>query len=62
MTLGSDTEKIICNVCYKELDYKPIRIVIQKYKTKPYKQYRHEYHIDICDDCLDKAKEVLKWK
>ena len=62
MSLGNDTEKIICDICFKELDYRPIRVIIQKYKLKPYKQYHHEYHIDICNECLKEVKEVLKWK
>lgn len=62
MSLGKDTEKIICDICFKELDYKPVRVVVQRYKTKPYKQYYQEYHIDICNECLESIKEVIKWK
>ena len=48
-----------CEVCKKELDYKPIRIVVQTYRTYPYKQYSQVSRKDFCKDCFKKVKEVL---
>ena len=52
-------KEYMCHHCFRPLvKRKPIRLVIQKYQIKPYKQYRHYKHLDLCPECYT---EFIKW-
>jgi len=47
-----------CCICHKVLDYKPIRLVKQKYGIGNYKQYYPVENYDLCYNCY---KIFAKW-
>lgn len=47
-----------CCICHKTLDYKPIRLVKQKYGIGRYKQYSNVCNYDFCIECY---KTFNRW-
>ena len=44
-----------CCICHTILkDYKPIRLVKQKYEVRGYGQYRNKKNYDFCTECYKK--------
>lgn len=52
--------KMLCDLCFKELDYKPVRLVKETYQLKPYKQYKRECYWNICKQCELKFKGIMR--
>lgn len=48
-----------CYKCNKELDYKPIRIKIEKY-TGTYRGYQTKYRFDLCKECYKEMVDIIK--
>lgn len=50
-----------CCICHQALNYKPIRLVKQKYGIGKYKQYANEENYDFCKECYKKFNRwILK--
>lgn len=50
-----------CCICHEVLeDYKPIRLVKQKYKTHGCKEYMKICHYDFCKRCYAKFNNWIK--
>lgn len=50
-----------CCICHEVLeDYKPIRLVKQKYGIGNYKQYYNVDHYDFCKRCYSKFNNWIK--
>lgn len=52
--------KTLCDLCWKELDYKPIRLSKEVYRLKPYKQYYKETYWNVCKECELKFKGIIR--
>lgn len=55
-----EPKKMVCDLCFKELDYKPVRLVKETYQLKPYKQYARECYWNICKECEYKFKGIIR--